>query len=319
MTTTGSALTIVPEDNAPQRQHQCEEHPGSNNSNSHYPLQHPFLTIQGTPVYFQQDWATGIGGGLWSTGLAMARYFDTKHAADSVRQLAARNDSKKQHKRGLLKALELGSGNGLLSVCFMALAGKYLESLVVTDVDDHLDMIRQTVRANGHILSADGDESTTTQRRRQQPRVHVMEHKWGEALYPCSSSTVVGPGDNNNNNDIHTDCRLLEPIAAPSSNNSTQTGLSSPLCNFDFIFGTDVAYREHLYEPLTRSILAFSHAQTVSLVGVTMNDTTPTFFGGLDRAGLAYEKLSDHLLDDEFRGSTFAIFVLQKKQGLAIP
>ena len=28
----------------------------------------PFITIDGTPIYFSEDWDTGIGGGLWSTG-----------------------------------------------------------------------------------------------------------------------------------------------------------------------------------------------------------------------------------------------------------
>ena len=27
--------------------------------------QEPFVYIQTTPIYFQQDWNTGIGGGLW--------------------------------------------------------------------------------------------------------------------------------------------------------------------------------------------------------------------------------------------------------------
>ncbi len=32
-----------------------------------------FLSIDDTPVYFREDWNTGIGGGLWSTGLAIAK------------------------------------------------------------------------------------------------------------------------------------------------------------------------------------------------------------------------------------------------------
>ena len=27
-----------------------------------------FLQINGIPIYFNEDWGTGIGGGLWTTG-----------------------------------------------------------------------------------------------------------------------------------------------------------------------------------------------------------------------------------------------------------
>ena len=32
----------------------------------------PLLTINNIPIHFSDDWNTGIGGGLWSTGWAMA-------------------------------------------------------------------------------------------------------------------------------------------------------------------------------------------------------------------------------------------------------
>lgn len=27
-----------------------------------------FIAINGIPIYFNEDWDTGIGGGLWTTG-----------------------------------------------------------------------------------------------------------------------------------------------------------------------------------------------------------------------------------------------------------
>ena len=93
----------------------------------------PFLTVQGTPIYFQEDWDAGIGGGLWSTSLALARYFDSPHARE---QFTNSNDS--------LSILELGSGNGLLALCLLALFRDRVDKLVVTDLDDeHMQLIQR--------------------------------------------------------------------------------------------------------------------------------------------------------------------------------
>jgi len=32
------------------------------------PGEEAFLTINDVPIYFNEDWGTGIGGGLWTTG-----------------------------------------------------------------------------------------------------------------------------------------------------------------------------------------------------------------------------------------------------------
>merc|ERR1711933_605494 len=77
--------------------------------------ENPFLWIREVPVYFEEDWDVGIGGGLWSTGLAFARYLTTDHAQRSMEELFLRQ-------RRRLNALELGSGNGFLSLCLLALA-----------------------------------------------------------------------------------------------------------------------------------------------------------------------------------------------------
>jgi hypothetical protein len=82
---------------------------------------------------------------------------------------------------------------------------------------------------------------------------------------------------------------------------------------FDVIVGSDVAYRDDLYEPLIASLLQYSHSETISLIGVTMNDTKPAFFHKLREAGFRYERLADHLMDPQFRGNTFGIFVIQKR------
>ena len=118
-----------------------------------------FLHARGVPVYFSEDWRTGIGGGLWSTGRMMAEFLASDYARRLMLDLS--------HDRGL-QVLELGSGNGLLSACLMALASDCIKQLVVTDLSDHLDLIRQTIASNPHIIDP-MDAS----------KVIVMEHEWG--------------------------------------------------------------------------------------------------------------------------------------------
>jgi predicted nicotinamide N-methyase len=207
----------------------------------------PFLSIRDQPIYFQEDWSIGIGGGLWSTGLALAHYLKTEHAA-------------KQARFDHLEVLELGSGNGLLSVCLAAWGS--VQSLVVTDLDDeHLQLIRQTLQANQHIL--------------RNKNVQVVKHKWG-------------------------DFEKLEDEAWAK-------------IDFDLIIGSDVAYREELYDPLIASLQYFVKTKTIVLLGVTMADTKAVFFDLLEKGGFRYEKMADHLMPENFRGTTFGIFVIQNK------
>ena len=44
-----------------------------------------------------------------------------------------------------------------------------------------------------------------------------------------------------------------------------------------------------------------------------MTDTQPVFFDKLTKAGFRYEKLADHLLEKEFRGSNFGLFAIQRR------
>jgi predicted nicotinamide N-methyase len=217
----------------------------------------PFLTIHSTPIYFSENWNAGIGGGLWSTGLAMARYLATQLPSSCLNE---RN------------ILELGSGNGLLAVCVLAAcnSGGKLSQLVVTDTGQlHLDCIRATLAANAHVS--------------QQATVTVVEHKWGEFC------------------------------AVDKRDTSIQARVQQGTVKFDIILGSDVAYRPELYDPLIASLQAYSHADTVCLIGVTMKDTTVDFFVKLQQAGFCYQRLADSLLDEEFRGVDFGIFVMQRR------
>jgi Lysine methyltransferase len=281
-----------------------------------------FMTVRGHPVNFREDWGAGIGGGLWSTGLALARYLDTDHAFDTFPELwerrrrglsmhqprgkddanhaasATASESAKATSRAPpLRVVELGSGNGLLSACWLALAKsiasstasgvdptrqpsrghEHLCELYVTDTQDHLSLIRSTLAANSHLLC----HETT--------HVQVMEYEWGK---DWPDTTRVHDSDND-------DLSIL-----PSSSKSPFT--------FDIIFGSDVAYRPELYDPLIQSLTLLSNCQTRIYLGVTMADTCPDFFRKLTRAGFVYRKLDDALLEPEHRGLTFGIFVVQR-------
>ena len=146
-----------------------------------------FLSIDDTPIYFREDWNTGIGGGLWSTGLAIAKYFE--HHFSDVSDNLNRLDEMKR-KRGNadgISAIELGSGNGFLSVCLLALAqtaSLSLKDVVVTDMEDHLSLMERTIRTNSHvwdelIVTKGGSTSTHQNDGRSKKKVTVAEYKWG--------------------------------------------------------------------------------------------------------------------------------------------
>lgn len=126
----------------------------------------PFLTINREPIYFSEDWDTGIGGGLWSTGLAMAKYIE-------LQQKEIETNFDQSFSAGTkLDVLELGSGNGFLSVCLLALLKERILNLVTTDLSDHLALIMHTLDANKHL---------------SQSNLTVMEHRWGE-FSPCTEN-----------------------------------------------------------------------------------------------------------------------------------
>lgn len=252
----------------------------------------PFLQANKKTIYFNENWDVGIGGGLWSNGLSLSKFF-IEHSdllRRNLRRLIAEKKGKcnlKNHKLGGIKAIELGSGNGLLSCCLAAVVGDLLDTLYVTDLSDHIDLMKQTVLANSHILalqsngevkeSDDDDEYIKNSGYESvidnDVKCHVIEHAWGKF-------------------------KSSDPLSG----------------KFDFIFGSDVAYRDFLHEPLISSLLQFSDDHTISIIGVTMTDTKPIFFQSLREAGFQYERIPDHIMSQEFRGTTFGLFVIQKNK-----
>ncbi|KAL3943251.1 MAG: hypothetical protein SGBAC_002696 [Bacillariaceae sp.] len=215
----------------------------------------PVLTINDKPIHLVEDWEHGIGGGLWTTGLAIAKYLGTPHGME---QLSTKR-----------RVLELGSGNGFLGVCLLV-ANPNLEQVVITDTKDHLPLIEKTLQINGIESATSRDDASTVSSNRS--KVRVEEYLWGPTT-PETSATIK---DN----------------------------------SFDLIIGSDLAYRNDLHDPLIASILAVSHADTVTLLGVTMRDTRAIFFRKLIAAGLKYERLADHLLENLYRGKRFGVYVI---------
>ena len=134
-------------------------------------------------IKFQEDWNVGIGGGLWSTGLALAHYFiDASSPAQESKFI--QNLDRCKASSGSLDICELGSGNGFLSAvlagCLLSASvnNKWKINLVVTDLLDHLDMMRRTMQDNGHIIELDqGQEGCNDSNRKI--KVNVMEHSLG--------------------------------------------------------------------------------------------------------------------------------------------
>ena len=248
----------------------------------------PFIEANNgnTKVYFDEDWEVGIGGGLWSNGLNLSKFFidypdllkKNFQQVLSAKRHYRKGTNEKSNER--IRAIELGSGNGLLGACLAAVVGDLLDSLYITDLSDHLELMKQTVLANPHILKLSNEKNEEnncdSERAKTSIKCHVAEHAWGE----FESS---GP--------------LSE--------------------KFDFIFGSDVAYRDYLHDPLISSLLHFSGEHTISIIGVTMTDTKPIFFQKLREAGFRYDKIPDYLMSQEFRGTTFGLFVIQKNTSLS--
>lgn len=247
------------------------------------------LTIGSHDIYLNEDWTQGIGGGLWSTGLALAKYFDTEHAQRQLRSL------------GIKRVLELGSGNGFLAVCLLAsltkntlstptaatkddnhssdnndqsLSQNYrLDQLIVTDTKEHVALMKSTV-FDGNAAIIESCSST---------EVIVAEYLWGKGPITLDTSKYM----------------VNDPT-------------------FDMIVGSDLAYRDELHDPLIATLNESSGPDTVTLLGVTMSDTKPIFFAKLAAAGFQYERLADHLLDPNFRGRTFGIFVIRRRRSSPI-
>jgi hypothetical protein len=187
--------------------------------------------------------------------------------------------------------------------------------LVVTDTLEHLPLIRRTLDANRHLMSpAGGDGSGGGAASSPSPSsssslspsidVRVAEYRWGSGT-GGAAATADGTGD----------CgagaaAAAETTATTATDGGGGGGGGPSGGKFDVILGSDVAYRPDLYGPLVASLVELSHRSTVAYLGVTMADTRPDFFRLLTGSGFEYRRLDDRLLDPEYRGWAFGVFVV---------
>ena len=152
---------------------------------------------------------------------------------------------------------------------------------MVTDLGDHVPLITKTMENNSHFIQIlNEDELDVVKTENKKVKTMVLEHEWGQV----------------DKKEAEDSSSILHQI------------------KFDFIFGTDIAYRHYLHEALIESLKYLSHSKTLIFIGITLMDTDGIFFQRLLDAGFTYNRLSDHLLDPEFRGSTFGLFLVQRKQ-----
>jgi hypothetical protein len=132
--------------------------------------------------------------------------------------------------------------------------------------------------------------------------VRVVEYRWGSGTGTGgAAATADGIGD----------CG-----AGAAAAEAAATAAAGPSGGkFDVILGSDVAYRPDLYGPLVASLVELSHRSTVAYLGVTMADTRPDFFRLLTGSGFEYRRLDDRLLDPEYRGWAFGVFVVTVHAG----
>jgi predicted nicotinamide N-methyase len=255
------------------------------------------------PIYFHEDWNVGIGGGLWSTGLAMAYYF-SQHSSVVCACLSNLKVN---------TAIELGSGNGFVSVCFLASLTSQcqLKELVLTDLEEQLPFIQRTLNANRHIVrrfvvdyslfqnSSDSSDSSLP-----------LSSSFHEEETTGSGQPLCGTMETN----INVIVAMHSWGEFTTSAETTYNDRNFCARKFDFIFASDVAYQDNLHQPLIQSLVHFSHDRTIILLGVTMNDTKPIFFDALWNAGFTYARIADNdCAMPEYRGKNFGLFILQRR------
>jgi hypothetical protein len=83
-----------------------------------------------------EDWTAGIGGGLWSTGVAMAKYFERPEVVERLRGK---------------RCLELGSGNGFLGAVLASTVDDCTVTVTDTEVSNRC-VVCEDVLASGPLL-----------------------------------------------------------------------------------------------------------------------------------------------------------------------
>lgn len=97
-----------------------------------------------------------------------------------------------------------------------------------------------------------------------------------------------------------------------------QMNVDSSTCKpfqVDVILGTDVAYLEEAYVPLSSTLNRLAQPHTLILLVINRIDTKLEFFDLLEGFGFSYYKVSDRYLPSECRGKDYAIFQIKRIKG----
>jgi Lysine methyltransferase len=286
----------------------------------------PILTIYNRyPIHLTEDWDSGIGGGLWSTGLAMAHYFCTAHFQSQLERIQCQQKKRgvpamadSSHNNPPMRVLELGSGNGFLSVCLVVAAVMRR----TTDMTESKDDVPPSFNSSSSSTDLDPIPVQVVATDTAE-HLLLMKNNIDSNLKRISSACSFEGNDNTV--DLSRFATVQEYLWGDTSTADNSVATSGA---FDLIIGSDLAYRAELHDPLIAALQHFhatpsassspsssasSESTTTTLLGVTMTDTKPLFFQKLVQAGFQYEKLADHLLQPEFRGGgsrQFGIFVI---------
>ena len=309
----------------------------------------------GYAIYLTEDWESGIGGGLWTTGLALCKYFaSSSHFLQQFRSLHLQKNMKKTRSTppppmkttndpasssasaaaSLLssslfgsgavgtqasqtqpvvpvRVLELGSGNGFLTVCLItaiavAAANQRQHQnhttpefvaavddddndneadklrwfpgveVVVTDTAPHLELIQTTIESNlqqilPQIIKKHTSTGTPTT---NQPQVQDQEEQ--EQLQIAVSAII-------NRSVAVKEYLWGEPY--DFSEDDDGAGNDDPNqsrrrnTNFDLIIGSDVAYHDKLHDPLIAALTEFMPASTRENTTTTNTTNTVALIG----------------------------------------
>eukprot|EP00536_Pseudo-nitzschia_multiseries_P004349 jgi/Psemu1/318400/estExt_fgenesh1_pm.C_720002 len=287
----------------------------------------------GYGIYLNEDWDSGIGGGLWTTGKALSMYCaKSPHFLQQFRRLQLRNN--KERNRPVVRVLELGSGNGFLGVCLVTAVAVAAANASRDDDDDDDEEPRLDPNSNSNwpgieVVVTDTAEhmqlmKATIQSNLERILPQILHDRQHRRTTAAAGKETIRDGESSGDDaaphslDIERIASVQEYLWGESYNFGGGDSSSSSSEPFDLILGSDVAYRDYLHDPLIAALKEFSRPPpnpTVALIGVTMNDTKPIFFEKLHAEGFCYEKLADHLFDKEFSTCSrqFGIFAISRR------
>lgn len=310
----------------------------------------------GYAIYLTEDWESGIGGGLWTTGLALGKYFaSSSHFLQQFRSMHLQKNKKTRTPPPTTKTttndptsasapaatalsssslfgsgavgpqaasqtqpvvpvrvLELGSGNGFLTVCLItAIAvaaanqrqhpnhttSEFVAAdddaedndneaddfswfpgveVVVTDTAPHLELIQTTIESNLQQILPQIIKKQTTSTGTPTTTTNQPQVQDQEERLQIAVSAIIDRSVAVKEYLWGEPYDFSEDDDGAGNDDPNQSNRRNVNTNFDLIIGSDVAYHDKLHDPLIAALQEFMPASTSTTRESTTTNTTNT-------------------------------------------